>query len=72
LVTLNAFLQCGRGVRRAADLLGVHPNTVRYRLANVEKLTGLQVTTDDDAYLTAQMAVLVLRLSGRLPLVPLI
>jgi GAF domain-containing protein len=71
LVTLNAFLQSGRGVRRAADLLGVHPNTVRYRLANVEKLTGLQVTTDDDAYLTAQMAVLVLRLSGRLPLVPL-
>jgi GAF domain-containing protein len=71
LVTLNAFLQSGRGVRRAADLLHVHPNTVRYRLANVEKLTGLAVTTDDDAYLTAQMAVLVLRLSGRLPLVPL-
>ncbi|MBA3742808.1 GAF domain-containing protein [Sporichthya sp.] len=71
LATLNAFLQCGRGVRRAADVLHVHPNTVRYRLANIEKLTGLAVTTDDDAYLTAQMAVLVLRLSGRLPLVPL-
>ncbi len=71
LLTLNAFLQSGRGVRRAADLLGVHPNTVRYRLASVERLTGLAVTTDDDAYLTAQMALLVLRLSGRLPLVPL-
>lgn len=71
LGTLNAFLQSGRGVRRAADLLAVHPNTVRYRLANVERITGLAVTTDDDAYLTAQMALLVLRLSGRLPLVPL-
>jgi sugar diacid utilization regulator len=71
LVTLNAFLQVGRGVRRAAELLDVHPNTVRYRLANIERITGLAVTTDDHAYLTAQMALLVLRLSGRLPLVPL-
>jgi DNA-binding PucR family transcriptional regulator len=58
-------------VRRAAELLDVHPNTVRYRLANIERITGLAVTTDDHAYLTAQMALLVLRLSGRLPLVPL-
>lgn len=71
LVTLNAFLQSGRVVREAAEVLGVHPNTVRYRLGSIEKLTGLAVTTDDDAYLTAQMAVLVLRLSGRLPLVAL-
>jgi sugar diacid utilization regulator len=71
LSTLNAFLQSGRVVRKAADVLGVHPNTVRYRLGSIERLTGLAVTTDDDAYLTAQMAVLVLRLSGRLPLVTL-
>jgi sugar diacid utilization regulator len=71
LNTLNAFLQTGRNVRRAAELLGVHPNTVRYRLANIERITQLAITTDDDAYLAAQMAVLVLRLSGRLPLIPL-
>lgn len=71
LHTLNAFLQTGRNVRRAAELVGVHPNTVRYRLTNIERMTGLAVTTDDDAYLAAQMALLVLRLSGRLPLVPL-
>ncbi|HEY1968053.1 MAG TPA: GAF domain-containing protein [Pseudonocardia sp.] len=72
LHTLNAFLQTGRNVRRAAELLGVHPNTVRYRLANIERVTQLAVTTDDDAYLAAQMALLVLRLSGRLPLIPLV
>jgi sugar diacid utilization regulator len=71
LHTLNAFLQTGRNVRRAAELLGVHPNTVRYRLNNIERIARLAVTTDDDAYLAAQMALLVLRLSGRLPLVPL-
>jgi sugar diacid utilization regulator len=71
LNTLNAFLQTGRNVRGAADLLGVHPNTVRYRLANIERITRLTVTSDDDAYLAAQMALLVLRLSGRLPLIPL-
>ena len=71
LNTLNAFLQTGRNVRRAAELLGVHPNTVRYRLTNIERMTRLAVTTDDDAYLAGQMALLVLRLSGRLPLVAL-
>lgn len=72
LSTLNAFLQTGRGVRRTADLLAVHPNTVRYRVANIEKMTGLAITTDDDAYIAAQMAVLVWRMSGRLPLLPLV
>jgi sugar diacid utilization regulator len=71
LHTLNAFLQSGRNVRRTADLLGVHQNTVRYRLSNVERLTAFAITTDDNAYLTVQMALLVLRLSGRLPLMPL-
>lgn len=71
LHTLNAFLQTGRSVRRTAELLAVHPNTVRYRIANIEKLTGLAISTDDSAYLTSQMAVLVWRLSGRLPLLPL-
>jgi DNA-binding PucR family transcriptional regulator len=70
LETLDAFLESGRSVRRAARLLGVHTNTVRYRMAGVEKLTGLDVATDSQSQLTAQLAILVLRLDGQLPLVP--
>jgi sugar diacid utilization regulator len=65
LGTLESFLRRGRNVRECADELGVHPNTVRYRLASIERLTGLSVTTDDNDYLTAQIAMTVVRLSTR-------
>jgi sugar diacid utilization regulator len=65
LITLESFLRQGRNVRESADELGVHPNTVRYRLASIERLTGLCVTTDDNDYLTAQIAMTVVRLSTR-------
>jgi sugar diacid utilization regulator len=65
LATLETFLRRGRNVRDCADELGVHPNTVRYRLASIERLTGLSVTTDDSDYLTAQIAMTVVRLSAR-------
>lgn len=64
LVTLDAFVRSGRNVRTCATRLGVHPNTVRYRLTNIEKKTGLSVTTDADDYLTAQLAALTMRLHG--------
>jgi sugar diacid utilization regulator len=64
LSTLEAFLRCGRNVRDCADDLGVHPNTVRYRLGGIERLTGLAVTTDDSDYLTAQTAMTVVRLTA--------
>jgi sugar diacid utilization regulator len=67
LSTFDSFLRCSRGVRDCADELGVHPNTVRYRLASVERLTRLAVTTDDDDYMTAQMAMAIIRLNGQLP-----
>lgn len=67
LVTLNAFVRNGRSVRNCAESLGVHPNTVRYRLGNVEKKTRLAVTTDEEDYLTAQLAAHVLRLHGLIP-----
>ena len=67
LVTLDAFVRNGRSVRACAEALGVHPNTVRYRLANIEKKTRLAVTTDEDDYLTAQLAAQVLRLHGLIP-----
>jgi GAF domain-containing protein len=67
LSTLRTFFDCSRSVRRAAVALGIHENTIRYRLARIKELTGLGVATDSDDQLAAQLALLVLRLEGRLP-----
>ena len=67
LATLRAFFEHGRSVRCSAHALGVHENTVRYRLARIEGMTGLRLCADADHQLTAQLALLVLRLEGRLP-----
>ncbi|BBZ11073.1 PucR family transcriptional regulator [Mycobacterium branderi] len=40
MATLRAYLACGLHVERAATRLFVHQNTVRYRLARFEELTG--------------------------------
>jgi hypothetical protein len=56
-------------VRCCAHALGVHENTVRYRLARVERLTGLCVCADASDQLTVQLGLLVLRLEDRLPTV---
>jgi len=37
---LRAYFECGLHVERAAERLFVHPNTMRYRLARFEELTG--------------------------------
>lgn len=67
LGTLVGFFDNGRSVRRAATALDVHENTIRYRLGRVRELTGLDVAADSDAQLSAQLALLVLRLRGSLP-----
>jgi hypothetical protein len=59
LETLRVFIAEQRSVRRAARALDVHENTIRYRLARVEQLTGLAVATDSDDQLAAQMALLI-------------
>jgi sugar diacid utilization regulator len=71
VTTLTAFFDGGRSIRRAATALDVHENTIRYRLSRIEEATGLPVATDADAQLTAQLAILVLRLQGRIPPRPL-
>lgn len=38
--TLRAFLDCSGSWSRAAQQLGLHVNTVRYRIGRVEELTG--------------------------------
>jgi sugar diacid utilization regulator len=67
LVTLRAFFDAGRSVRRSALALDVHENTIRYRLTRIEELTGLAVGSDSDDQLSAHLALLVLRLQGEVP-----
>ena len=64
LRTLHVFYDTGRSVRLSAARLGIHENTVRYRLARVHSLTGLDVAADAGDQLTVQMSLLVLRLQG--------
>jgi DNA-binding PucR family transcriptional regulator len=67
LVTLQVFFEHGRSVRRSARALAVHENTIRYRLTRIEDRTGLRVANSSNDQLTAQLALLVLRLEGALP-----
>jgi sugar diacid utilization regulator len=70
LMTLQVFFDSGRSVRRSAVTLGVHENTIRYRLARIEEATGLAVGTSSEDQLSAQLSLLVLRLEGALPAPP--
>lgn len=45
--TLRAFLVHDRNVRHAAESLYLHPNTVRYRLARFESLTGRDIRSTE-------------------------
>lgn len=53
--TLRRYLESGAQVRATAKALGVHENTVRYRLGRIEHITGLDMRRFD-ALLTAQLA----------------
>jgi GAF domain-containing protein len=62
LETLQVFFESSRSVRRAAGRLGVHENTIRYRLARIKELTGLSIGSDANDELTAHLALLILRM----------
>ncbi|MDX6713623.1 MAG: hypothetical protein QOH30_181 [Baekduia sp.] len=64
LATLRMFFDNSRSVRKSAQALDVHENTVRYRLGRIEELTGLAVGSDSDDQLTAQLALLIVRIQG--------
>lgn len=66
LATLSCFFENMASVRRCALHLAVHENTIRYRLARIEELTGLAITHDPDAQLAARLSMLVLALTGAL------
>lgn len=67
LLTLKVFLECSCSFGRAAKQLSLHGNTVRYRMARIEELTGLDVIDDGDAQLAARVALLVTGLTGMGP-----
>lgn len=43
--TVVLYLACDQDVKRTAELLFIHPNTVRYRLRNVEQLVGGRISS---------------------------
>jgi hypothetical protein len=65
LMTLDVFLTgASRSAREAAKRLNVPENTIRYRLTRITELTGLDVASDLDDQLTAQLALLIIKLQG--------
>ena len=46
--TLRTFLDCSGSWARCAELLHVHVNTLRYRIARIEQLTGRDLSTLSD------------------------
>jgi sugar diacid utilization regulator len=66
ITTLETFFDRGRNIRRTAEALKVHENTVRYRLASVLRKTGLDVAGNPRDELTLQLA-LQLRRDGQRP-----
>jgi DNA-binding PucR family transcriptional regulator len=56
LVTLAAYLRDDRHLKPAASALGIHINTLRYRLARIEKLLGVRLD-DADARFLLELAV---------------
>lgn len=59
--TLEVFLRCERNRVRAADELFIHYNTLRYRLGQIEKLTG-GLSGDATARLNLEVALCAHRL----------
>jgi sugar diacid utilization regulator len=66
LATVQMFFAASRSVRRSAELLSVHENTIRYRLGRIREVTHLDVAADADDQLTLQLGLLILRLVGRI------
>jgi sugar diacid utilization regulator len=61
--TLAAYFQDGPGLRRMADRLHVHPNTVTYRLRRISEIAELDLERYRDR-LTAQVALEILDILG--------
>lgn len=67
LQTLRAYFAAAGNTRAAAEALGVHANTVRYRLGTVHETIGLDVTLNPTDQLAAHLALSMLDGSGEGP-----
>ncbi|MDA2989738.1 MAG: helix-turn-helix domain-containing protein, partial [Actinomycetota bacterium] len=63
LATLRTFIECNGSNRVTAERLGVHENTVRYRLTRIRELSGKDPTRFDDL-VDLRFALHVLDLAG--------
>ena len=63
---LAAYMSCGRNVTRAAELRGVHKNSMYYRLDKIMDMTRLDLNDDD----VCVQVMLSLTLMGFLPFSP--
>jgi DNA-binding PucR family transcriptional regulator len=50
LDSLRKFIACGMHVERAAELLVIHPNTLRYRISRFEELTSCSLREPGTAF----------------------
>lgn len=64
--TLETFFDCNGSVRKVADTLFLHYNTVLYRLKRIQEITGMDLK-DADARLHLQVAAKAARLAGIIP-----
>ncbi|GAA2840849.1 PucR family transcriptional regulator [Leucobacter komagatae] len=53
VASLRRYVDTGFNAREAARLLGVHPNTLRYRLQRAQEITGLDLSRTEDRLLAA-------------------
>ena len=65
LQTLSVYFEENGSLRRAADRLHLHPNTVTYRLRRIEELTGLSLSVHRDRLMAEIAAEIVTGLDGR-------
>jgi hypothetical protein len=50
--TLRAYLDCGGDIGEAARRVGVHPNTMRYRVRRLREISGLDLDDPDERLVT--------------------
>jgi PucR C-terminal helix-turn-helix domain/GGDEF-like domain len=50
--TLRAYLDCSGNISRAAARLGIHPNTLRYRISRLVEHSGLDLNDPDERLVT--------------------
>lgn len=61
--TLDAYLRHGGNATQTADALYLHRNSVRYRLARIQALLGLDIAASDNRF-ALQVALLLARRSA--------